>query len=208
MVMPAKPRHSWPAAGGHRVVRQVGLEEQRLPARRPDRPVDLEQLAVAALVPVLRPVQVADLGVRRRRREHVALLLAEGERRADDPRLVGVDDRPSGVQIFTRTTSARGRRLADRLVQLGERPRDPGTRSSAPATTLGEQVGRLGGDVDRLALGDLAAGEGAAAATTITTAAPAITWISTVRVRSGRSGGARAAVPLSLSHGARPGTPG
>ena len=48
-----------------------------------------------------------------------------------------------------------------------------------------------------------------ATATPITTArAPAMTWISTVRGRSGRSGGVRASVRPSRSHGTRAGTPG
>jgi hypothetical protein len=35
-----------------------------------------------------------------------------------------------------------------------------------------------------------------------------MTWITTIRGRSGRSGGVRACVPLSRSHGTRAGTAG
>ena len=90
--MPANPRHSWPVRRGDLVVREVGLEQQRLPAGRPHRPVHLEQPALALLEEVLRPGQVGDLGVGHRGGQHVPLLVAQRERRADQARLVGVDD--------------------------------------------------------------------------------------------------------------------
>ena len=56
-----------PELGGARadlVVAEVGLEQQRFAARRPHRPIDLEQRAATALEAVLRRGQVADLGAR------------------------------------------------------------------------------------------------------------------------------------------------
>ncbi len=91
-----EPAPQLAGALGHLPVGRVSLEEQRLPGRRPDRPVYLEQLAAAPLVPVLRPLQVGYFRVHDRPGERCPLLASQRERLADQPRLVGVDDAPGG----------------------------------------------------------------------------------------------------------------
>ena len=70
----------------------VGLEQQPLPRGRADREVDLEQLAVRALVAVLRLRQVAHLGFDRARVDGANLTGAQHVGLADEAWLVGVED--------------------------------------------------------------------------------------------------------------------
>ena len=106
---PATAGGRWP----HGAEALVGLEQQRLPVGRVDRQVDLEQLAAAALEAVLRAREVADLGVDAAGRQRLELVVAERVARADQPRLVGVDDAAVGVpqlDAHDRRRAARGAR--------------------------------------------------------------------------------------------------
>ena len=93
-------------ARAHRAEALVGLEQHRRAVGRADRRVRLQQLALLALVAVLGLGQVAELGVGAAGREQLRLLVAEREALPDQPRLVGVEDRPSVRHSFTRTTDS------------------------------------------------------------------------------------------------------
>src|SRR5204862_3393689 len=84
------------AALGHRAEARVGLEQERPAARAADRQVDLEQLLVVALEPVLGARQIGDLGLRPSGAECLELLLFEREPLADQPRLVRPEDAAGG----------------------------------------------------------------------------------------------------------------
>ena len=81
------------AARAHRVVREVGLEQQGFSRRRVHRQVDLEQLpALRPLVAVLRLVEIAHLGFDPAGVDRLDLVRAEVERAPDEAGLVRVDD--------------------------------------------------------------------------------------------------------------------
>ena len=71
----------------------VDLEQHLGAVGRADDGVRLQQLVLLALEAVLGLAQVAELGVRAARLEQLGLLLAQREALADEPRLVGVEDR-------------------------------------------------------------------------------------------------------------------
>ena len=141
----------------------VGLEQQRLPRRRSDRQVDLEQLAVRAFVAVLRLRQVADVGVDRADVERAAFVGREPVRFADQAGLVGVEDLALSVPDLHPneravehvaphdTIQARDRRLRTREQTVGDCGLDETLR---PDDRRGTGVG------DRLPLTDPPAGDG------------------------------------------------
>ena len=82
-----------PAPGGRdRRGSLVRLEDERRAVGRPDGEIHLVDLTQTALEAVLFAFEATDLRTRIARAKHVELLVVEGERLADQPRLVGVDD--------------------------------------------------------------------------------------------------------------------
>ena len=99
---------------------EVRLEQERPAARRVHGHVDLEQLALPALVPVLRRREVADAGLDAVPLQRRQLVVAERIARADEARLVRVAMRPSRVQSLTRTTGLLQHALTHEPVERGE----------------------------------------------------------------------------------------
>src|SRR5215218_9900370 len=81
-------------AHDERVPALIGPEEARRCAGRRQPGVHLVQVALPALEAVLRLREVAQLGIGLPGDERLALVLAERVDRADQPRLVRVDDAP------------------------------------------------------------------------------------------------------------------
>ena len=129
----------------------VDLEQQRRAVRRADRRVGLQQLALRALVAVLGLGQVAELGVGAAGLEQLLLLRAERVARADQLRLVGVEDPCRRSPRSSRGRPARrGPGLARRR-RLGDRRR---VAASTPSRQRGLDEPPVGCDeLPRLALG-------------------------------------------------------
>ena len=156
-MMPAKPATARGCAGGHDVVAEVGLEQQRRAARRPHRPVDLEQLALAALVDVLRRVRSLTSASVRGCSNAARAPSSSGKvwpisrarrstgrcaRRPDlDPDHLAASAEPvpdEGIQRLPGLGGIRGHRVGERGLHHADR----------------EVVGELGDRVHRLLLGD------------------------------------------------------
>ena len=93
-----------PSGRGDLAPALVGLEQEQSAVRRPHGDVDLVQVALTALEAVLRPREVAELGAGRSRSQHLALRGIERVARADEARLVRVDDAAVASHSLTRTT--------------------------------------------------------------------------------------------------------
>jgi hypothetical protein len=151
------------AALADHVVPEIGLEQERLPVRRPDRPVHLEQLAVTALEPVLRQAQVADVGVGAGRHQRGAGSRLQGEGLADQARLVGVQHHPGrGPHLHPDhgpiLEPGAYQRVEDapRLRRVTRHGVGQGRLDHA----VGQVVGQHGDVVDRFGLGDPLADHG------------------------------------------------
>ena len=146
----------------HRCVVAVDLEEQLGSRGGPDRAIDLEQLAAVALELVLGAVEVRDLGTGLRVRERVALLGPEREALSDEAGLVGVDDGAVGLPQLDPHDPVGQHALAHRAVKpvvcrlVADEQR---VRQRRLDDRQGEQVGRVGRVVHRLALGQAAGRE-------------------------------------------------
>ena len=153
------------AALADHVVPEIGLEQERLPVRRPDRPVHLEQFPVTALEPVLRQAQVADVGVGAGRHQRGAGPRLEGEGLADQARLVGVQHHPGrGPHLHPDhgpiLQPVAYQRVED-LPRLG-RVTWHGVGQRGLDHAVGQVVGQLGDVVDRFGPGDPLADHGSA----------------------------------------------
>ncbi len=148
------------------VVGLVDLEEHGAAARRPDRPVHLDQLALRGRVePVLVAVEVGDLGDGARIGQRLLLLGVEREVAPHQSGLVGVEHRSAGGPELHVGHVVAEHPVVDELVEgrhrggvAGEQPVGEGRLHHG----LGQEVGTLGGVVDRLALGQPSCREGAA----------------------------------------------
>jgi hypothetical protein len=101
----------------------VGLEQHRRAVGRADRRVRLQQLALLALVAVLGLAEVAQLRVGAAGLEQLRLFGSQREALPDQPRLVGVEDRPvRAPQLHAHDRLAEDLAL-DEIVELPQRPR-------------------------------------------------------------------------------------
>ena len=145
------------AARGHRAEALVGLEQQAMAVGRADRQIDLEQLALVALEAVLGQREIADAGIDVPGSQRP--LRAGGGRvaRADQPRLVGVDDRavrppdlyPDHLEIQHTATDD----PVDALARLGAR-RDERVVDGGLHHAGREYASQPLGVIDRLGLAD------------------------------------------------------
>ena len=150
------------AGRGNRVVAEVGLEQQPLPVRRPDRQVDLEQLLLGALETVLGAREIAHVGFDAPLVDRRDLVGAQLVPRSLELGLVGVDDHARlRVQIFTRTScwSMTADSTTRATLATAGVPGEQAVGHRRFDEALGpNQRGRAGID-DRLALADPAAGD-------------------------------------------------
>ena len=113
-----------PPGRGYGIAALVRLEEERRAVGRADREIDLVEIAVAALEPVLRAVEVAQLRARGGAgTQHVALVGVQREARSDQSRLVGVDDSAGRVPDLDADDPLAEHALVDDAVDRVERRR-------------------------------------------------------------------------------------
>lgn len=101
----------------------VRLEEKRRPIGSSDGEIDLVEAALAMLEAVLGPGEVAPLGARSARAQHLELRVVERVARPDQTRLVGVDDAPvRGPDLHTDHPLSEDALLDDRVEATKRRP--------------------------------------------------------------------------------------
>ena len=169
-----------PGPTTHLVIGCVGLEQHRAARRRPDRPIDLKQLAAAPLETILGGGQIRHVRPDHGIGQDVPLLHTQRETLADHGRRIGVEDQPRGVPDLHANNRGPQDVFTDRLVHgshslgtTGEEPLGQGGLRDG----ISQQVRGLGRNGHRLGLGQAPGRDPPPTRATAarTTSAPAIT---------------------------------